>query len=110
MAMSRGAIVSIGQIAAYDQYKDLLTSFPEIFPEKSVLTHFTASLLSGTTATTITQPLDVMKTRMMANKGEYKSIFHCAAEIWKENKVFGFFKGNYFREALCITKTRFLTF
>jgi len=94
MAMSRGAIVSIGQIAAYDQYKTLLTlQIPDMFPETSVLTHFTASLLAGTTATVITQPLDVMKTRLMANKGEYKSILHCAAGIWKESPVFGFWKG-----------------
>ena len=57
MALSRGAIVSIGQIAAYDQYKGFLGNFPEIFPETSILTHFTASLLSGITATTITQPV-----------------------------------------------------
>ena len=94
MAMSRGAIVSIGQIAAYEQYKLLLISkLPEMFPESSVLTHFTASLLSGTTATIITQPLDVMKTRLMANKGEYKSILHCAVGIWKESPLFGFWKG-----------------
>lgn len=86
--------MSIGQIAAYDQYKAFLGNFPEIFPETSIFTHFTASLLSGITATTITQPLDVMKTRMMANKGEYKSILHCASEIFRENRFFGFFKGN----------------
>lgn len=58
------------------------------------MTHFTASLLAGATATTLTQPLDVMKTRMMnAAPGEYKSIGDCAAQIFKSNGPLGFYKG-----------------
>lgn len=94
MAIARGTIVSIGQIAAYDQYRSLLIAgAPDVFPEKSVFTHFTASLLSGVTATVLTQPFDVMKTRLMSNRSEYRSVLHCALEIFKESPVLGFFKG-----------------
>lgn len=36
-----------------------------------------------------------MKTRLMANKDEYKSILDCASGIWKERPFFGFWKGKF---------------
>lgn len=93
-ATSRAVLVTIGQIAMYDQYKQiLLTSLPNIF-EDNLVTHFTASSLAGATATTMTQPLDVMKSRYMAAKsGTYKSLADCARSIYVELGPMGFFKG-----------------
>lgn len=78
----------------YDQYKYwLLTHVGNVFSD-NLVTHFTASSLAGATATTMTQPLDVLKTRMMnAAPGEYKSIAHCASGIMKTSGPLGFFKG-----------------
>lgn len=72
----------------------LIGYFPDTFSDKWVGTHFSASLLSGVTATVLTQPFDVMKTRLMSNRSEYRSVFHCALEIFKESPILGFFKGN----------------
>lgn len=93
-ATSRAVLVTIGQLSMYDQYKLLLLTYiPSIF-EDNLLTHFTSSFFAGATATTLTQPLDVMKTRMMnAKPGEYKSVGHCASTIYKSSGLFGFFKG-----------------
>eukprot|EP00731_Ephydatia_muelleri_P029311 Em0020g955a len=58
----------------------------------NMVTHFTASLGAGTVATAMTQPVDVMKTRMMnAKPGEFKTIMHC---FWYTAKTgpLGFFK------------------
>lgn len=78
----------------YDQFKYLLLTYlPDIF-EDNMITHFTASTAAGATATTMTQPLDVMKTRMMnAAPGVYKSIGNCASVIYQEHGAMGFFKG-----------------
>lgn len=91
---SRAVLVTIGQLSMYDQYKYwLLAHFENVFSD-NLVTHFTASSLAGATATTMTQPLDVMKTRMMnAAPGEYKSIAHCASDIMKTSGPLGFFKG-----------------
>lgn len=91
MATARAVVMTIGQLAFYDQFKQwlLLTS---VFHD-NIGTHFTASLLAAAVATTITQPLDVMKTRMMnAKPGEFKGIMDCGVYTAKLG-VAGFFKG-----------------
>lgn len=93
-ATSRAVLVTIGQLGCYDQFKLLLLTYmPSVF-EDNLTTHFTCSFLAGSTATAITQPLDVMKTRMMnAKPGEYTSVGHCALTIHKASGIGGFFKG-----------------
>lgn len=93
-ATSRAVLMTIGQLSMYDQYKYLLlTHMGNIFQD-NLMTHFTSSLLAGATATTLTQPLDVMKTRMMnAAPGEYKSIADCASSIFRTSGLLGFYKG-----------------
>ncbi|BFZ03041.1 hypothetical protein BsWGS_06080 [Bradybaena similaris] len=91
MASTRAVLVTVGQLACYDQLKNLLlkTSF---FSDNLTL-HLTSSTLAGMIATLLTQPLDVMKTRMMnAPPGFYSSIMSCAVDIGK-NGPLGFFKG-----------------
>ncbi|KAH9506385.1 hypothetical protein DERF_011123 [Dermatophagoides farinae] len=94
MATSRAIMMSIGQLSMYDQFKYLLLKyFPSIF-EDNVTTHLSASTLTGAVATSLTQPLDVLKTRMMNSaKNQYRSVGHCITELYKESGIFGFFKG-----------------
>lgn len=93
-ATARAVLVTIGQLSMYDQYKFLLLTHMSAVFQDNLLTHFTSSLLAGATATTLTQPLDVMKTRMMnASPGEYKSIADCATSIFRTAGPIGFFKG-----------------
>lgn len=95
-ATSRAILMTIGQLSMYDQYKYLLLVRTNGMFKDGLVTHFTASLLAGASATTITQPLDVMKTRMMnAKPGEYRGIGHCAGVIFKEKGSLGFFKGEF---------------
>ncbi|CAG7823715.1 unnamed protein product [Allacma fusca] len=90
-ATTRAVFVTIGQIACYDQAKSLLLK-TGVFHD-NVLTHFLSSLIAGATATFITQPLDVLKTRQMNSKpGEFKSIVHLVTYTAKLGPS-GFFKG-----------------
>lgn len=91
MASSRGMLVTVGQLAFYDEIKFRLIK--STYFKDNLFTHFTASLSAGVIATVITMPLDVLKTRLMnAKPGEYSGILHCAKDILKVGPS-GFFKG-----------------
>lgn len=83
--------MTIGQIAFYDQVKFLLLN-TGFFKDDPRL-HFTASLAAGAIATTLTQPLDVLKTRAMnAKPGEFKNLWAIVKHTAKLGPL-GFFKG-----------------
>jgi len=91
MAVTRGAFVTVGQIAFYEQVKQVLLTTS--YFKDNIITHFTSSFVAGAGATLLTMPLDVMKTRMMnAPPGTYSSLFDCFKDIIKFGPS-GLFKG-----------------
>lgn len=91
MATSRAVLMTIGQVAFYDQFKQVLLA-TGLFSD-NLVTHFTASSSAATVAVAMTQPLDVMKTRLMnAAPGEFNSIFHCFSTTLREGPS-AFYKG-----------------
>uniref|UniRef100_D3TMG5 Mitochondrial oxoglutarate/malate carrier protein n=1 Tax=Glossina morsitans morsitans TaxID=37546 RepID=D3TMG5_GLOMM len=90
-ATSRGVLMTVGQIAFYDQIKSMLLKTD--YFEDDTFTHFTASLAAGAIATTLTQPLDVLKTRSMnAKPGEFEGLWHIVKYTARLGPL-GFFKG-----------------
>ncbi|KAJ0050452.1 hypothetical protein NL108_003677, partial [Boleophthalmus pectinirostris] len=81
MASSRGAMVTVGQLACYDQAKQLVLGTGLM--GDNILTHFLSSFIAGGCATFLCQPLDVVKTRLMNSKGEYTGVIHCLRETAK---------------------------
>lgn len=91
MASSRAIFMTIGQLAFYDQIKQLLLSTG--YFKDNAGTHFTSSFAAASIATVLTQPLDVMKTRMMnAKPGQFKGIIDCFVYTAKTGPT-AFFKG-----------------
>jgi dicarboxylate transporter 10 len=91
MASSRGMLMTVGQLAFYDEIKFQLIKSGKF--SDNIGTHFAASLSAAGIATCITMPLDVVKTRMMnARVGEYSGIVDCGRDILR-NGPSGFFKG-----------------
>ncbi|XP_022210859.1 mitochondrial dicarboxylate carrier [Drosophila obscura] len=90
MTALRGMLMTVGQIAFYEQSKDILVGMGM---PASTSTFITASLISAAAATTLTQPIDVVKTRRMnARPGEYSGL----ADIFVKTTLEGpmaFFKG-----------------
>lgn len=83
--------MTIGQIAFYDQVKIMLLA-TGYFQDDPRL-HFLSSLAAGAIATTLTQPLDVIKTRSMnAKPGEFRGLFDIVSYTAKLGPM-GFFKG-----------------
>nr|CAD7202573.1 unnamed protein product [Timema douglasi] len=88
-ATSRAVLMTVGQLSFYDQVK--MTLLAHGFSD-NLTTHFLSSLTAGAVATTLTQPLDVLKTRAMnAKPGEFKSIWHIITYTAKLGPL-GFFK------------------
>ncbi|XP_051888780.1 mitochondrial dicarboxylate carrier-like isoform X1 [Pristis pectinata] len=90
MASSRGALVTVGQLACYDQAKQLVLSTGLL--ADNIFTHFLSSFIAGGCATFLCQPLDVLKTRLMNSKGEYRGVWHCLLETSRLGPL-GFYKG-----------------
>ncbi|CAH0563693.1 unnamed protein product [Brassicogethes aeneus] len=90
-ASSRAVLMTVGQLSFYDQIKMTLLATP--YFDDNMTTHFAASLSAGAIATTLTQPLDVLKTRAMnAQPGEYKNQMAIVMHTAKMGPM-GFFKG-----------------
>ncbi|KAL1452737.1 hypothetical protein WDU94_006940 [Cyamophila willieti] len=90
-ATSRAVLMTVGQLSFYDQVKLGLLSTP--YFEDNTTTHFLSSLTAGAIATTMTQPLDVLKTRAMnATPGQFNSMWALVTYTAKLGPA-GFFKG-----------------
>lgn len=90
-AIGRGILITIGQIAFYDHIKTWLLS-TEYFSDDAIC-HIVASIIASVIATTLTQPLDVLKTRAMNSEpGEFPSLWSLLANTAKSGPC-GFFRG-----------------
>lgn len=90
-AASRAVLVTVGQLCFYDVIKAKLLTTPHF--QDNLTTHFTSSLCAGAIATTMTQPLDVLKTRAMnAKPGEFKGPMDLFMFTAKQGPM-AFFKG-----------------
>jgi len=90
-ATGRAVLMTIGQLCFYDQVKALLLG-TDYFSD-NLVTHFTSSLCAGAIATTMTQPLDVCKTRAMnAKPGEFKGALDLI-RFTGRNGPMAFYKG-----------------
>lgn len=71
MATCRAVLMTIGQLSFYDQIKQTLIE--KGIAKDNLATHFSSSFMAASIATVMTQPMDVMKTRMMnAPPGQFK--------------------------------------
>lgn len=89
--ITRAVLMTLSQIAFYEQVKQILLGTG--YFRDNPITHFSSSFVAAVVATAATQPVDVLKTRMMnAKPGEYKSIMSCFLYTARTGP-FGFFKG-----------------
>lgn len=90
-AIGRGILITIGQIAFYDQVKTMLLT-TGYFSDDAVC-HVVASMIASVIATTLTQPLDVLKTRAMNSEpGEFPTLWSLIRNTAKSGPL-GFFRG-----------------
>lgn len=93
--MGRSVVMTVGQLTFYDEVKSHLMQ-TEYF-EDNLQTHFVASLTAGAIATTMSQPVDVIKTRAMnARPGQFANIWQVVLYTAKLGPR-GFYKGYFLR-------------
>eukprot|EP00108_Taenia_solium_P009756 TsM_000031200 transcript=TsM_000031200 gene=TsM_000031200 len=80
----------------YERYKRFLMDMDDdgFFDRHPVITKFASGSLAGLTAQSVVYPVEVLKTRMCLRKtGQYSSVADCAAQIYRELGIRGFFRG-----------------
>uniref|UniRef100_A0A7S3VUD0 Mitochondrial uncoupling protein n=1 Tax=Strombidinopsis acuminata TaxID=141414 RepID=A0A7S3VUD0_9SPIT len=89
--MIRNVMVNVGEMATYDQIKEMFLKFTSI-PD-SILLHFLCGTTAGFFATLIASPADVVKSRLMASPDEFKGIGDCAMRTLQNEGPLAFYKG-----------------
>ncbi|GFR52872.1 hypothetical protein Agub_g15500 [Astrephomene gubernaculifera] len=87
----RSAILTAAQCATYDEVKRVVrqtTGWGD-----GVSLHLSSSMIAGLVTTTITNPIDVIKTRMFVGGKTYSGPIACAAHVMKSDGLIGFMKG-----------------
>lgn len=88
-------IYAIVQFTTYIQFAKYFTKIFKNNKDCQTLSDFFAGSLSGSLSITASMPLDVIRTRMVAQGTPkiYKNIFHATKKIFKKEGYRGFYKG-----------------
>ncbi|KAI0656563.1 mitochondrial carrier domain-containing protein [Cubamyces menziesii] len=88
----RGIVLSATQICSYDQIKQSLKK--RGIMQEGVPLHLVASTFAGLFCSITSNPVDVVKVRLMNDKKhEYKGAFDCVRQVMVREGPFGFYKG-----------------
>merc|ERR1711976_417768 len=100
--VGRGMCVTAGQFTTYDVAKRFLVETAGCDANR-VTTHLVASTTAGTVSAMIVNPMDVVKTRMMASQKAradakegivvYRSNWDCVVKLMKTEGPLAFYKG-----------------
>lgn len=90
-SMARAALLTASQCATYDELKLYFVRGKGW--EDNLQTHFTVSALAGLVTTTVTAPVDMVKTNMFVNPQLYPTPSACIRLIVQQQGVRGLFKG-----------------
>lgn len=97
LTVNRAMLVTASQLASYDQIKESILDNNLI--KDGLGTHVTASFAAGFVASVVTNPVDVIKTRVMNMKVEpghappYSGAIDCAMKTVRSEGVMALYKG-----------------
>lgn len=96
--VTRGILVTCSQLPSYHRAKELLLQYGLFSDPGDSRLHFISSIISAGTASIMTSPVDVIKTRLMNMKRteispQYSGMTDCCVQIWRTEGPRGFFKG-----------------
>lgn len=87
----RNSTISTAELVGYDLSKEALIRCGF---EDGVKTHAMAAVSAGLLATSVGNPIDVVKTRLMADQtGEYTGILQCFTKTFQKEGPLAFYKG-----------------
>jgi solute carrier family 25 (mitochondrial oxoglutarate transporter), member 11 len=91
----RGMAMNVGQLACYDQAKEILAAFFGEDPTVSIPSlkvRLLSACVAGLTATTFSLPFDLMKSRLQ-DAGKYKGLIDCARQTLTKEGPLAFWTG-----------------
>ena len=90
--IARATVVTASQLVTYDQIKQSFLKFTPM--EDTVPTHILSSFVAGVVTGLTSNPMDVIKTRMMnAFEGQYQGLGDCILQTARNEGLGGFYKG-----------------
>lgn len=90
---TRAAILTSAQLGSYDTIKNNIL-VKEFGMKDGLALHMMAAMSAGIITTTAANPVDVIKTRYMADAAhKYKSPLDCIVKSYRADGLLGFFKG-----------------
>lgn len=95
-AIQRAALVNLGELATYDQAKELIMSSGVTGGRDNLATHTASSVASGFFASLVSVPADVVKTRMMSQDTTaplYRSSLDCLVKSVRAEGLAALYKG-----------------
>ncbi|KAL5707134.1 hypothetical protein ACHQM5_025221 [Ranunculus cassubicifolius] len=103
-AMTRAAALTASQMATYDESKRALLRLTPL--DEGFHLHLISSIIAGTVSTLVTAPVDMVKTRLMMQRGSksagiYKNGFDCAFKVIRSEGPLALYKGWYSAFLLC---------
>lgn len=87
----RSGIMTASQLASYDGFKRLLQRLSDTSEEKPLI-HFSASLLASLVATTVSNPMDVIRTQLMSSAKKL-SVLTIVRELFAAEGIRWVFRG-----------------
>ncbi|KAL5712842.1 hypothetical protein ACHQM5_014969 [Ranunculus cassubicifolius] len=97
-AMTRAAALTASQMATYDESKRALLRLTPL--DEGFHLHLISSIIAGTVSTLVTAPVDMVKTRLMMQRGSrsagiYKNGFDCAYKVIRSEGPLALYKGGF---------------
>ncbi|OAD60049.1 Solute carrier family 25 member 38 [Eufriesea mexicana] len=77
----------------YTQLKNIVTETDIVCTKLSAPIHFSCGILAGIFASIVTQPADVIKTKMQLYPNEFRDVRVAVFRVYKKYGVLGYFKG-----------------
>ena len=84
-------MITVGLTVAYDQTKEEAKRHGVM--DEGFLLHLAAALVSGTTASVLCAPMDVVKSKVMAAPDQHSGWLPCLVHIVRTEGVPGLFRG-----------------
>jgi len=86
--IARNAIINAAELASYDQVKQTLINFGM---KDNITTHLCSGLGAGFIAVCVGSPVDVVKSRVMADKtGQFSGVINCFTKTFAQEGILGF--------------------
>jgi hypothetical protein len=93
LTSGRAGMIALADIVTYDYIRSFLIN--KMKYNESYVTYFIASCFTGLCSTSVTTPIDHVKTNYLNYKHikKYTSVINCTSRLYKETGIRGFYRG-----------------